>query len=201
MTRRLAMLSIFASLNAAAQPLALVNPSFEQSLDGWSTFPPDGPGLASVIDPFVYGARPVRAPHGTSVLVLYGRKPGQGEFGVRQTLSVQLEANKTYQLRVSVGYTASLRSEFVEAKSQKPLYAHPGYRVVLRAGDTPLGGDKNSTPLRLGTFSKVSIKSTVGATHAELGKPLVIELISLNVDAYRDEINFDDVALEVTSTK
>jgi len=64
-TRRLAMLSIFASLNAAAQPLALVNPSFEQSLDGWSTFPPDGPGLASVIDPFVYGARPVRAPHGT----------------------------------------------------------------------------------------------------------------------------------------
>lgn len=178
-------------------------------LNGWDLYDPnnitdggDGPtfyiGTLAPTAPvfFTNGA-----PEGQRVAIAFNfaGSGNQGEYGLVQTLTETLEANRRYELRVDIGNIASgtaLNGDFFN------LDGFPGYRVDLLAGNTVLAQDVNSLAgaLAEGDFLTTLVEFQTGADHALLGQSLGIRLVNLNIVdpghvAADLEVDFDNVRL------
>lgn len=195
-----------ASLSAAAAPVALTNPGFEDisdenpmleftfgPLSGWDLYDPDGVTgggaggtfFIGTLTPFetspgVYANFPAGAPEGQRVGIAFNFAGSQGsEYGFQQTLAATLAANTTYTLSVGIGNIASataMSGTFFE------LSGFPGYRVDLLAGGQVIAQDDNTLAGTIpdGEFATSTVQFTTGAAHALLGQALGIRLVNLN---------------------
>lgn len=190
-------------------------------LSGWDLYDPgaitaggDGPTyFIGTLTPFepdpignpgVYVNFPAGAAEGQRVAIAFNffGSGGGGEYGLEQTLAETLAADTTYTLEVEIGNIASgtaMSGQFFD------LSGFPGYRVDLMAGGQILAQDVNSLggTIPEGQFATSTVVFATGASHAQLGQPLVIRLVNLNViDAgfpLADlEVDFDDVRLDAT---
>ncbi len=145
------------------------------------------------------------APEGDKVAILFNSSErGQGEYGISQTLTETLEANKNYNLSVEVG---NIGSGFAENNQFFNLDGFPGYRIDLLAGNTVIASDNNtlanSIPER--EFRTASVSFATDNSHALLGQALSIRLVNLNqipagISGNPDlEVDFDDVQLDVSA--
>ncbi len=177
--------------------------------NGWSAFGLSGGAFVGVLNPGTLAADggtnfPAGAPEGNNVaLLFYNDFAGGPEFGIEQTLGATLALNTTYTLQVEVGNIAS-------GISSEPTYAgfgffnldgFPGYRIELRAGTTIIAQDLNSLSPGEGLFQTSTIQATIGAAHADVGAPLSIRLVNLNLQDVNDpavdlEVDFDNVRLD-----
>jgi len=151
--------------------------------------------------PGVFTNFPDGAAEGQRVAIAFNfaGSDGLGIYGLEQTLAETLQPNTTYTLQVDVGNIASgtaMSGQFF------PLDGFPGYRVELCAGGQPLECDDNTLAGGLpdGEFATSTVTFTTGDTHDQLGQPLGIRLINLNmVDPLFPnsdiEVDFDDVRL------
>lgn len=162
-------------------------------------FQPDPVG-----SPGVYANFPNGAPDGQRVAIAFNffGSGGQGEYGLQQTLSANLQANTTYTLQVEIGNIASataMNGQFFD------LDGFSGYRIDLLAGGVPIAQDNNSLSGLIddGEFGTSVVSLTTGATHAQLGQALAIRLVNLNLvdPLFPDsdlEVDFDDVRLNAS---
>lgn len=194
------------SLSAAAAPVAVTNPGFEDislespvmeftfgPLNGWDLYDPDGVTgggagntfFIGTLTPFetspgVYANFPAGAPEGQRVGIAFNFAGSQGsEYGFQQTLAATLDANTTYTLSVGIGNIASataMSGTFFE------LSGFPGYRVDLLAGGQVIAQDDNTLAGTIpdGEFATSTVQFTTGAAHAQLGQALGIRLVNLN---------------------
>jgi len=174
---------------------------------GWSVHDPNG--IYDGGNDSVGGLHPEggpyfpAAPEGDHVaLVFIGSQIGQGPMGLRQTLGSVLTANTDYVLTAQVGNIAS-------GQGPPPcnvfgffdLDGFPGYRVQLRAGGVTIAEDNSTLDGQIpeGEFRLSSVEVSIGETHPQLGQPLEVRLINLNmIDTPADpgiEVDFDDVRL------
>jgi hypothetical protein len=187
-------------------------------LNGWDLYDPgtitdggDGPtyfiGTLTPVepdpigDPGVFVFFPDGAAEGQRVGISFNFEGsgGQGEYGMVQTLADTLQPNTTYQLQVEIGNIASgtaIDTTFY------PLDGFPGYRVDLLAGGVVIAQDNNSLAGSIpdGEFATSTVDFSTGAAHAQLGQPLGIRLVNLNVadgsfPASDLEVDFDNVRL------
>ncbi len=125
-----------------------------------------------------------------------------GEYGIVQMLADTLAANTTYTLQVEIGNIASgtaISGQFFD------LDGFPGYRVDLLAGDVVISQDDNTLAGAIpeGVFATSTVEITIGDDHSQLGEPLSIRLVNLNVidpvfPSANLEVDFDDVRLSTT---
>jgi hypothetical protein len=116
---------------------------------------------------------------------------GSGSAGLSQTLSSSLSANTLYTLQVEVGNTGGVFGTIDDS-------GFPGYRVEFLAGGTLLAVDDNTLNPTDGTFETSSLSFQTPLAPPNLGAPLEIRLINLNIGP-GNEVNFDNVRLEATS--
>jgi hypothetical protein len=156
-------------------------------------------------NPGVYVNFPDGAPEGERVAIAFNfaGSGSQGEYGLVQTLGVVLESQTTYTLRVLVGNIASGTAMSGDIFD---LDGFPGYRVDLLAGGVVVAQDDSSLSGSIpeGEFALSSVSLSTGASHPQLGSPLGIRLVNLNVIDPRFpeanlEVDFDDVQLETRS--
>ncbi|MBX7131720.1 MAG: hypothetical protein K1X67_03465 [Fimbriimonadaceae bacterium] len=205
---------------AVAQPIPVVNHSFEANFAAPNSFPvlvPTGWQLVDpnsivdqtmdavgVLNPTGSTFFPAGAPHGSNVaLIFLADNMGQGPVGLRQILNTNLRPVTRYTLRVEVGniasgYGAPPFNQFFN------LDGFPGYRVELRAGGVLLAQDDNSMfgLIPEGEFRTSKVTFTTGKTHPQLGQPLEIRLINRNEIDHPSpgiEVDFDLVRLDATS--
>ena len=157
-------------------------------------------------NPGVYGNYPAGAAEGQRLAIAFNfvGSGGQGAYGIRQTLNAVLAPFTTYTLTVEIGNIASgtaMNGQFFN------LNGFPGYRVELLAGGVIIAQDNNALAGSIpeGTFVMTTVALTTCGTHRQMGLPLSIRLINLNVvdPAFPNahiEVNFDDVQLDATST-
>lgn len=201
----------------------VVNPSFENTAGnivfneftfgpppGWQIYDPNSNVVNNGVGPqfwigtllpnapnfFINGA-----PHGQRVAIPFNfaGTGNQGPYGFQQTLSAQLQPNLRYRLQVEIGNIASsttMNGQFFN------LDGFPGYRVDLLAGGVVIASDNNSLAGQIGEgqWETSTIVFDVSATHPQMGQPLGIRLVNLNiVDAAFPtadlEVDFDDVRL------
>lgn len=155
-------------------------------------------------NPGVYVNFPAGAYEGERVAIAFNfaGSGGQGEYGLVQTLSAALEPATTYTLTVAVGNIASgtaMSGDFFN------LDGFPGYRVDLLAGDVVVAQDDNTLAgsIREGEFALSTITLTTSAAHPQLGEPLSIRVVNLNVvdpmfPGADVEVDFDAVTLDAT---
>lgn len=155
-------------------------------------------------NPGVYANFPAGAAEGQRVGIAFNffGSGGGGEYGMEQTLAETLAANTTYTLEVEIGNIDSataVSGQFFE------LSGFPGYRVELLAGGQVLAQDANSLAGSIpdGEFGTSTIVFASGASHPQLGQPLAIRLVNLNVvdpsfPASDLEVDFDDIRLDAT---
>jgi len=153
-------------------------------------------------NPGVYVNFPAGAPEGERVAIAFNfaGSGNQGEYGLVQTLGAVLEPRVTYTLSVLVGNIASgtaMSGDFFD------LEGFPGYRVDLLAGGSVVAQDDNSLAgtIAEGEFALSSVTFTPEATHPQLGLPLGIRVVNLNLvdplfPGANLEVDFDDVQLE-----
>lgn len=165
-------------------------------------FEPDPVG-----NPGVYEYFPAGAPEGQRMAIAFNfvGSGNQGEYGLVQTLAAVLELATTYTLRVEVGNIASgtgVDGQFFD------LAGFPGYRVDLLAGGVVVAQDNNNLAGAIpeGAFATSLVTFVTDDTHAQLGQPLAIRLVSLNlIDPEHPganlEVDFDDVRLEAASSR
>jgi hypothetical protein len=168
---------------------AIVNPSFEDRLNGWDTFG-DGHGTWTG----VWGGKthiyPTDGEYTAFVDGTYG-DPIEGGW-LSQTLAETLAAETTYKLTVDV-VNDGFYNEDVE------------YKVQMLAGETVIAEDDDSWPLPLGSGSSSSewetstVVYTVGTlggpsdpNFGYVGEPLGIRLVA---KVGTQEMNFDNVHL------
>ncbi len=189
--------------------------------NGWDLYDPngvtdggDGPtyfiGTLTPVEPDPIGAPgvftffPDGAPEGQRVGIAfsYVGTGGQGEWGLVQTLADTLQPETLYTLQVRIGNIASGTSV---GGGVFPLDGFPGYRVDLLAGGIIVAQDDNSLAGTIpeGEFANTTVELTTGTTHAQLGLPLGIRLVNLNIadpnhPASDLEVDFDDVRLDTT---
>ena len=128
---------------------------------------------------------------------------GGGEYGYVQTLSATLQANTNYSLQVAIGNIASATSSngtFFD------LDGFPGYRVDLLAGGVVIADNNNSLAGSIpeGQFGTSTVAFSTGAAPAQLGQPLGIRLVNLNIVdlLFTDsdlEVDFDNVNLSAVA--
>ncbi|MDX9911716.1 MAG: GC-type dockerin domain-anchored protein [Phycisphaerales bacterium] len=208
---------------ALAQPISVVNHSFEANAvdsgcfdafgppSGWSLYDPFGivsqGNFFGVLDPgpspyFLAG----QVPDGEQVaLLFFSGSVGQGELGLTQQLGVQLEGGRVYRLSVGVGNIASGASPVPPCSNGDffNLDGFPGYAVQLVAGGVVIGEDRNTLfgMIPEGEFRESVVEVNIPADHAQVGAGLEIRLINLNEDDPTSpqpgiEVDFDDVRLE-----
>ncbi|MEO2036580.1 MAG: hypothetical protein ABGZ35_31275 [Planctomycetaceae bacterium] len=224
------MLSLFSSLLVAhlcaaptmAAIIPIVNPGFEDiagetptneftfgPLNGWDLYDPgnitDGGDGATffigTLTPTAPDFFTAGAPEGQRVGIAFNfsGSGGTGEYGMQQTLSDTLQPDTRYSLDVEIGNIASGTSQdgtFFD------ISGFPGYRVDLLAGGVVLAQDNNSLAGTIGEgdFAPTNVFFTTGNTHAQLGQPLEIRLVNLNmVDPGSPtadlEVDFDNIQL------
>jgi len=164
-------------------------------------FEPDPVGQPGVFVNFPEGAA-----EGIRVAIAFNfaGSGGQGEYGLQQTLSATLEPFTAYTLRVEIGNIASgtaMDGQFFD------LDGFPGYRVDLLAGGAVIAQDANSLAgaIAEGQFATSTVNLVTGASHAQMGQPLAIRLVNLNIvdpkfPSANLEVDFDDVRLDAIST-
>ncbi|MBM4112771.1 MAG: hypothetical protein FJ253_05260 [Phycisphaerae bacterium] len=157
-------------------------------------------------NPGVYANFPDGAAEGIRVAIAFNfaGSGGQGEYGLVQTLGDTLQAHTRYTLRVEIGNIASgtaMNGQFFD------LDGFPGYRVDLLAGGSMIAQDLNTLAgaIAEGEFATSTVVFSSGASHAQMGQPLGIRLVNLNVvdpiDPGADlEVDFDHVRLDAVST-
>jgi len=189
-----------------AQPITIVNPSFETpftpagTFSGGSTSAPNGWSVYNtgatnsqrqfgVLNPtgteFFSGGVPAGANVG---VVFLQNTNGIAEAGLRQNLSSTLQLNTTYTVTVEVG---NIATDPNPPFNMFNFDGFPGYRIDLLAGSTVLGSDNNSLLPPEGQFLTSTFDVTIGSSHANFGQGLGIRLVSLNGDG--TEVNFDNV--------
>ncbi|MCH8147732.1 MAG: hypothetical protein IH987_07005 [Planctomycetes bacterium] len=201
-------------------PLAISNPGFEADFVSEGCFEVLFPAAWPVYDPngilngggnSVGGLNlppgsvffPAGAPQGDhAALVFLSSTIGAGPAGLTQVLGDTLQADTTYTLTVQVGNIASgIGPPPCDVFGFFDLDGFPGYQVQLLAGGVVIAEDDNSLAATIpeGEFRLSTIQVSVGNTHPQLGDPLEIRLINLNVaDTPGDpgiEVDFDDVRL------
>jgi hypothetical protein len=127
---------------------------------------------------------------------------GAGPMGLTQVLDDVLAPNAIYTLNVQVGNIASGQGPPpCDVFGFFDLDGFPGYRVQLLAGGAVIAQDDNSLAGAIpeGEFRLSTIRATAGAAHPQLGLPLEVRLINLNMaQSPQDpgiEVDFDDVRL------
>ncbi len=151
---------------------------------------------------------PDGAPEGDHVgLVFLQDTIGGGPAGLSQVLAETLQANTTYTLTVQVGdIDSGTGPPPCDVFGFFNLDNFPGYQVQLLAGDVVVGQDDNSLfgVIDDGQFMLSTTVVVIGASHAQLGLPLEIRLVNLNVAEVPGvpgiEVDFDDVQLVAEST-
>jgi hypothetical protein len=212
----------FPHTRAAAAPIAVVNPGFEANFvspgcfavfhpTGWQPYDPFGilDTTQDVIGALNTSDGPYfpEAPEGDNVgLVFLQGDVGGGEAGMLQVLTATLQPNTIYRLSVEVGD--------IDSGTGLPpcdqfgffnLENFPGYRVELLAGGEVIAVDDNTLAATLAdaVFLATAIRAVIPASHVQLGQPLEIRLINLNVAETPEEpgieVDFDAVALEATA--
>jgi hypothetical protein len=204
--------------SGAGKFLPIVNAGFEEDFTppgcftvvtpvGWDLYDPEningGNDAIGVIDPTDTTNFPEGAPEGVNVaLVFLDGDVGVGPMGLSQPLVDTLEANTTYTLSVQVGDIASgIGPPPCDVFGFFDLEGFPGYRIELLAGGALLVEDDNllAAVLKDGEFGLSEIFVTIGADHEQLGEPLEIRLINLNMPGTEEapgiEVDFDDVRL------
>jgi len=125
--------------------------------------------------------------------------------GLTQILAETLQPNTTYTLSVEVGNIASgIGPPPCDVAGFFDLDGFPGYQVQLLAGGVVVAQDNDSLhgAIPEGEFRLSTVMMTTGTTHAQLGQPLEIRLINLNlIETPADpgiEVDFDDVRMNAT---
>ena len=219
-TRSLVPLIAFLPAAALAQPIPVVNHSFESDPApanywsirvpaGWSLYDPAGivdqnRDAVGCLNPTSSTYYPAGAPLGTHVALIYleGDRGG-GHVGLRQNLPAQLTPDTTYTLRVQVGNIASGVGA-PPANFFFDLDGFPGYAVQLLAGGVVVAEDFNTlfTQIPEAEFRETTVTLNVGASHPRLGQQLAIRLVNLNIpgtpEAPGIEVNFDNVRFDVS---
>lgn len=147
---------------------------------------------------------PAGAPEGDNVVLLYmdGDAGGQ-EYGVEQTLGANLEADRVYTLTAQVGNIASGTALLPPYSTFGffDLDGFPGYRLQLLAGGVVVAEDTTSVSPAEGIFEQATVQLTTDASHAQLGQPLGVRLVTRNLPEVPGvsgiEVDFDDVRLDV----
>lgn len=209
---------------ALAAPLVVTNPGFEDisgetpaseftfgPLNGWDLYDPDGVTDGGDGPTFFIGTLAPTPPdffnagefQGQRVGIAFNEAGSDGnEYGFVQTLADSLQANTQYVLQVDIGNIASgdsLNFGFFN------LDGFPGYRVDLLAGGTVVAQDVNTLAgaIAEGTFETSTVIFDSGAAPAQIGQPLGIRLVNLNVldpsaPGADLEVDFDNVRLSAT---
>ncbi len=121
--------------------------------------------------------------------------PGSGSFGLSQTLTNSLTANTNYTLKASVGNTQTFHVPGVVFNNHDGF---PGYQVQLLAGGNVIASDNNTINPADGFYGTSVVSYTASANDPNLGKPLQIRLIDLNINPGR-QITIDNVTLTATA--
>jgi hypothetical protein len=187
--RTLLVLFLYLSARvASADPVAIVNAGFEEPVmsPGAFTVGLDPPGWTFIgttrrgvwnISNNPNGWFQFGAPEGNQIGALW-----EGSFV--QTLGVALAPNTTYTLQAEYMHVPCCESEFT---------------IELLAGGVSLGSTGGLLPLLLdGTFYPAEVVVTTGATHPQLGEPLVIRISSTAAEAEFDNIrlNTDTIVVD-----
>lgn len=211
-------LALAASPARGGTPIAINNPGFEANFappgcfaiftpTNWTLHDPNnvigGNSAVGVIDPTGTTNFPAGAPEGLNVaLIFLGQNMGQGPVGLTQITAATLQPNTTYTLTVEVGNIASgIGPPPCDVAGFFDLDGFPGYQVQLLAGGVVVAQDNDSLHglIPEGEFRLSTVSHTTGATHPQLGQPLEVRLINLNViETPADpgiEVDFDDVQL------
>jgi hypothetical protein len=212
------------SATAGGAPVAVANPGFEDTSGqtvfneftfgepvGWSYYPTPPGGIIGSAGVFTGTLEPngveffdTTAPEGVKVAILFNdSREGEGEYGYVQTLAVDLEADVLYELQVEVG---NIGSGVASNGTPFDLDEFPGYRVELLAGGVMVAEDDASLAIPEYEWATSTVNFLTDAGHPQLGQPLAIRLVNLNVipPGYTQEsspdleVDFDDVALEAT---
>jgi hypothetical protein len=155
-------------------------------------------------NPGVYENFPDGAAEGIRVAIAFNFEGsgGLGEYGLVQTLGATLAADTTYTLEVEVG---NIASGFAVSGDFFPLDGFPGYRVELLAGGVVVASDNNTLAGTIGegAFATSTVVVVTDGAPAQLGQPLGVRLVNLNVvdPVFPDsdlEVDFDDVRLDAT---
>ncbi|MEM7477092.1 MAG: hypothetical protein AAF483_19085 [Planctomycetota bacterium] len=216
-------------LSTVEVELAVVNPGFEDisgestvgeftfgPLAGWDLFDPDGTTnggagpqfYIGTLQPSEYDGEMQYFPGGASegarvgIAFNFAGSEDLGEYGLQQVLDATLSPNSSYSLSVDIGNIAT----GISTNGQEFLLGgFPGYRVDLMAGDTVLASDNNSLDGEIpeGEFRTSTVEFQSGAEHPQLGEPLRIRLVNLNLSSdvpggHDLEVDFDNVRLSAT---
>lgn len=199
-------------------PILINNPGFEGNFappgcfaiftpTNWTLYDPNnvigGNSAVGVIDPTGTTNFPAGAPEGLNVaLIFLGEDMGQGPVGLTQVLGATLQPHTTYTLTVEVGNIASgIGPPPCDVAGFFDLDGFPGYQVQLLAGGVVVAQDNDSLHglIPEGEFRLSTVTLTTGATHPQLGQPLEVRLINLNmIETPADpgiEVDFDEVQL------
>lgn len=199
----------------------IVNPGFEADFvdpgcftvvqpAGWTVYDPGGiqggNDVVGVLDPTGSKFFPGGAPEGIRVaLTFLAEQVGQSPMGLTQVLTETLQPNTTYVLTVQVGDIESgTGARPCDVFGFFDLDGFPGYQVQLLAGGVVIAQDDNTLAATLqdGQFALSTVQAVIGGAHPQLGQPLEIRLINLNIPGTAEapgiEVDFDDVMLTAT---
>ncbi len=166
---------------SAQTPIAIANPSFEESASvtpvGWTNVN----GGGAVFDPTTAQYDPLtKIPDGARVASIY---QGDAGDGISQVLAATFQEGFSYTLTVKAGDPAD-----------EPF---DGYMVQLLANGTILEQDDNTQMSVADDFVTSTVSYTYDPGEAALvGQPLEIRLLSKGLNT--GDVNFDDVQLTVT---
>lgn len=202
---------------AAAQPIPIINPSFEAEVtprnyirllvpSGWSLYDPAGIvdqnlDAVGVLNCMGGQCFPSGAPHGSNAaLIFLSQDIELGEVGFQQTTGAVLAPFTAYTLTVEVGNIASCALE-PPLNQLFNLEGFPGYSLQILAGGEVIAEDRNSLQGAIpeGEFRTGVVQLSVGAGHPRLGQPLGVRLLNLNLRFSPQnpgvEVDFDVVTL------
>lgn len=207
---RLLLALMFTASFVRADPVAVINPGFEdisgESVQfeftfspppGWDLYDPltvtdggAGPNFyVGTLTPFepdptgspgVYVNFPAGAPEGQRVAIAFNFNSTGG--GGEYGLEQTLSAT----LQADTAYSLRvLIGNIASGQSQNSgffnLNGFPGYRVDLLAGGVVIASDNNSLLPAEGTFEESLVSYSTGSSHAQLGQALGIRLVNLNL--------------------
>lgn len=202
----------------AGGAITIANPGFEDDFvdpgcfpvftpNAWTAYDPNGllggGDFVGVVNPtgtpfFIMGA-----PEGSNAALTFLSKQFEsGPVGLTQVLADVLQPNTRYTLTVHVGNIASGTGlPPCDVFGFFDLDGFPGYQVQLLAGGVVLAEDDNSLAGSIpeAEFRLSTVQAVIGDAHPQLGQPLEVRLINLNmIDTPADpgiEVDFDDVQL------